>query len=348
MQPISNHSTSFSSSGGFGARLGRAVLAAMIVSSLLVPGFGARSAFAQPAPKPDVPAGDDDKLFSCHKSNGMVSVTFKPETELKDLLAWVMGFTCKNFIADPRIVSTGKKVTIIAPNKLSAADAYETFLIALSTMGLTLIPKGPVYRIVESASAKSETVPIYKKGTPANSDQFVRYILRPTYAQVETLRGALDSIRSTSGSVQTVGSMLIITDYSSQIRDMMSLARAIDVPGNTDGIYTIAVKYADATQLQQKLNEILGVTAGGAGGGGGPPPPTKARPNTPGAPAGGGGGGGGGDDVSGAVPSKILVDDRTNTLIVVASPAGYQRVKSLVDRLDITLDTEGGSSIHVY
>jgi general secretion pathway protein D len=48
------------------------------------------------------------------------------------------------------------------------------------------------------------------------------------------------------------------------------------------------------------------------------------------------------------VPSKILVDDRTNTLIVVSSVPGYQRVKALVDRLDIALDTEGGSAIRVY
>ena len=41
-------------------------------------------------------------------------------------------------------------------------------------------------------------------------------------------------------------------------------------------------------------------------------------------------------------------DDRTNTLIVVSSEAGYLRVKSLVERLDILLDTEGGSAIHVY
>ena len=48
------------------------------------------------------------------------------------------------------------------------------------------------------------------------------------------------------------------------------------------------------------------------------------------------------------MPSKILVDERTNTLIVVSSEAGYLRVKALVDRLDISLDTEGGSAIHVY
>src|SRR5262249_39156929 len=47
-------------------------------------------------------------------------------------------------------------------------------------------------------------------------------------------------------------------------------------------------------------------------------------------------------------PSKILVDDRTNTLIVVSNEAGYLRVKALVDRLDIVLDTEGGAAIRVY
>src|SRR5438045_9782264 len=78
--------------------------------------------FAQPAPgaggtnttTTSTPAsgdGADDALYSCKKRTGQVSVTFKPETELKDLITWVMGFTCKNFMLDPRIVSTGKKVT---------------------------------------------------------------------------------------------------------------------------------------------------------------------------------------------------------------------------------------------
>lgn len=292
-------------------------------------------------------AGDDETLYPCKKRTGQVAVTFKPETELKDLIAWAMGFTCKNFILDPRIVSTGKKVTVMAPVKMSAAEAYNVFLVALSTMGLTVVPKGNMLRIVESATAKSETVPIYKKGVPGNQDQMVRYILRPSYAQVETLRAALDSIRSPAGNVQTAGSMLIITDYASQIRDMMSLARAIDVPGGSDGIYTIPVQHADATQLAQKLNEILGIQ----GGGGGAQPgqamqPRRGVPNQPGVqpgsePA-------GVSDVSSAVPSKILVDDRTNTLIVVSSQAGYLRVKALVDRLDISLDTEGGTSIRVH
>ncbi|MBA3539642.1 MAG: type II secretion system secretin GspD, partial [Deltaproteobacteria bacterium] len=182
-----------------------------------------------------------------------------------------------------------------------------------------------------------------------NTDQIVRYILRPSYAQIETLRGALDSIRSPAGNVQTAGSMLIITDYASQVRDMMSLARSIDIPGGSDGIYTIPVQHADATQLATKLNEILGIQGGSGGGAVG----TNAQPmnGKRGGPTGDAGGGAprpGGDEVAGAVPSKILVDDRTNTLIVVSSQAGYFRVKALVERLDISLDTEGGTSIRVH
>jgi general secretion pathway protein D len=334
----------------------RPFVASVLLTSLvlgLFAGVGVpRVSYAQPAATPGAatPAatapGEDESLYSCKRRTGQVAVTFKPETELKDLITWVMGFTCKNFILDPRIVSTGKKVTVIAPNKMSSNEAYRVFLVALSTMGLTIVPKGNVLRIVESATAKSETVPIFKRGIPADEDQVVRYVLRPTYTQVETLRQALDSIRSPAGNVQAAGTMLIITDYASQVRDMMSLARSIDVPGGSDGIYTIPVHHADATQLAQKLNDILGISAGAGGGAGGPGKrvvnPGVQQPGAPPAPA------VSTDDVSSAVPSKILVDDRSNTLIVVSSEAGYLRVKGLVDRLDISLDTESGSAIHVY
>jgi general secretion pathway protein D len=311
------------------------------ISVVLVLALATPAAFAQPAPgggsaTPSTP--QDDPLYACGKRTGPISVTFKPETELKDLITWVMGFTCKNFILDPRIVSTGKKVTVIAPLKMSQAEAYNVFLAALSTMGLTVVPKGNVMRIVDSPAAKSETVPIYRNGTPPNQDQVVRYILRPSHTNVEVLRAALDGIRSTAGNVAVAGNLLIITDYASQVRDMMTLARAIDLPGNSDGIYTIPVKYADATQLATKLNEILGIQGGTAQPGipRGPTPPgmSGGRPDA--------------SDVSGAVPTKIMVDDRTNTLIVVSSEAGYLRVKALVSRLDIALETEGGSAINVY
>src|ERR1700735_5023856 len=118
--------------------------------------------FAQPTPpankdkdkdKDEKAPGDDESLYSCGKKTGDVAVTFKPETELKDLITWVMGFTCKNFVLNPSVVASAKKVTIIAPLKMSQRDAYRLFLVAMSTMNLTVVPKGNVMRIVEAATA---------------------------------------------------------------------------------------------------------------------------------------------------------------------------------------------------
>ena len=86
------------------------------IAAMLLVAF-ASPVLAQPAPSPAPTSPADDPLYACGKRTGPIAVTFKPETELKDLITWVMGFTCKNFILDPRIVSMGKKVTVIAPLK---------------------------------------------------------------------------------------------------------------------------------------------------------------------------------------------------------------------------------------
>jgi general secretion pathway protein D len=277
--------------------------------------------------KPEPAPGEDESLYSCKNRTGEVAVTFKPETEVSELMTWVMGFTCKNFVLDPRVVVTNKKVTIVAPTKLSHTDAYRLFLTALATVNLTIVPKGKVIRIVDAPTARRETVPLYKSGTPDATDQVVRYVYRPSYAPVETLQQTFMALKSEAGDVQLVGTLIMITDYGSHVRDMMSLAKLVDVPKGSDGIYTISVQHADATKLADKLGNILGLAQQPQAA------PTKGELKTP---------------VAAAAPSKILVDERTNTLIVAASEAGYQRVKALVERLDISLDIEGGASFHVY
>jgi general secretion pathway protein D len=270
-------------------------------------------------------AAVDEVLYSCKTHTGPVTVTFKPETEVKDLVTWVMGFTCKNFVLDPRIVMTGRKVTMIVPNKMAANEAYQTFLVALSTIGLAVIAKGNVMRIVESATAKKEVLPIYKQ-VPGDSDQVVRVVIRPSYAQPEALRQAFASIKSDAGDITVVGSFLVVTDYASALTGMMSLKKLVDVPGGTEGLYTIPIHHGEATKIAQMLTTMFGTTTGAA-----PPKP--------------------GTDLATAselVPSKILVDERTNTLVISATEPAYQRAKALVDRIDVSVDMEAGGSIHTY
>jgi general secretion pathway protein D len=304
-----------------------------------------RGALAQPR-KEGEPAGAgaaaaaDEALYSCGAHKGPVAVTLKPETEVKELVTWVMGFTCRNFVLDPRIVSTGKKVTVIAPNKMSPAEAYRMFLVALSTVGLAVVAKGTAMRIVEAASARREALPIYKQ-IPGDSDQIVRVVVRPSYAQPEALKQAFLSIKSDAGDIATVGSMLVITDFASTLSAMMSLKKLVDVPGGTEGIYTIPIRHGDAAKVAQMLTAMFSPSPGAHAPMGPPAMPAGAMPGAArqGAePA----------QASEPVPSKILVDDRTNTLVVSASEPAYQRAKALIDRIDVPVALESGGSIHTY
>src|SRR5439155_7388873 len=111
-----------------------------------------------------------------------------------------------------------------------------------STVGLTVVPKGKGYRIVESATSRTQTLPIYTKKPPDDTDQVVRYVMRPKYAKPETLQKAFTAVRSEAGDIQVVGSLVLVTDYGSSVRDMIQLTKLIDVPEGTDAIYTLPVR----------------------------------------------------------------------------------------------------------
>jgi len=311
---------------------GRVAAAVLVLLALAL----ARPAAAQPAggggDNGEAP-GEDAQLYQCKKAKAASAVTLKPETELKDLLTWAMSFTCKNFIYESSILQRSKKLTVIAPNSMSPQQAYRLFLVGLSTMGLTVVPKGNVLRVVEAANAKGETVPIYRRGSPANSDDVVRLILRPQHIAVEDMSNALSVVKSQIGVIQPVAKagVLVVTDYSSHVRDMVTLVKELDQPATGEGIYTITVHYADAVQLAAKLSEILGtntpaVAVGGKG------QPMGSNPA----------------EVAAAVPSKILADERTNSLILLSSEAGYLRVRALVERLDVPMEGADSGSIHVH
>ncbi|MBA3500385.1 MAG: type II secretion system secretin GspD [Myxococcota bacterium] len=271
--------------------------------------------------------GEDEALYRCKSRTAEVAVSFKPDMELKELMTWVVGFTCKNFILDPRVVATGKKVTVIAPNKMSATEAYRMFLVALSTMNLTVVPKGNVLRIADAGASRRDTVPMLRKGTPTD-DQVVRYILRPTYAAPDVLVQALATLKSEVGEVQQIGSMLMLTDYGGNVRDMLSLVKMVDLPKGSEGIYTITIEHANAQVVADKVGGILGVTKEVAAAPKPGSPPTALT--------------------SALTPSKVMVDERTNTIILAASDVAFERFRALAKRIDVALDIEGGQSVHVY
>ncbi|HEY5924999.1 MAG TPA: type II secretion system secretin GspD [Kofleriaceae bacterium] len=292
------------------------------------------AAVAQPAGADVV----DESIYNCKPRTASVEITFKPEIELKELLSWAVGFTCKRFVYDPRIVSTGRKVALIAPGKQTPAQAYDMFTTALATLGFTVVPRRTLLEIVETAGGKTKAPQLYKDKLPDASEQVVRYLMRPTHAQPDTLSKALTAFKSDAGDVQPLGAFVLMTDHASNVRDMVTIAKLVDVPGGTDGIYAIPVMHADAAKLLVKIEQLLDVGASGGSSPGSRVPVGRPIGTAEHAVL----------RETSATPSKILVDERTNTLIVAGTDAAYQRVKALVATLDIALGIEGGTTMHVY
>jgi general secretion pathway protein D len=89
----------------------------------------------------------------------VVKLNLKPSTEIADLVAWISSVTCKQFVL-PAGIAGGKTVTIVSPQLITADEAYDLFLSALDSVGLTVYRSGHFLRVIEVGKAKTSPVPL--------------------------------------------------------------------------------------------------------------------------------------------------------------------------------------------
>jgi general secretion pathway protein D len=293
----------------------------------------------------------EDSLYDCPEKQrkGEYVVSLKPETTLDDLIKWAMTFHCKNFVYSSDIGKRSAKVTIMTPKRMSARQAWRVFLVGLQSMNLTVVPKGNILEIVETSKAKANAIPIYTKGRAPAADQLVRVVLRPQNLSVDDLAKVLQELKSSNGQVTAIGKagIVMVSDMGSNVSKMADLMLTVDQPVIGERLYMIRVLHADANELATKLTDILGTKDTPASSSSKSKSKSKSKsrskeikrsgPTSI-----------GDSEVHAAIPSKIIAEERINSLIVLGSEAAYLRVKALVKRLDVGVDVEGAGRIHVY
>src|SRR5262249_29493109 len=116
------------------------------------------------SPAKKKPAAESTEDLGCRKlpaGKRVVKLTLKPETDLADLVAWISSITCKEVILPGTIPPGSKKVTVTSPQLMTPEEAYDLFLAALNSVGLTVVRTGRVHTIIESSKAKTSPVPVY-------------------------------------------------------------------------------------------------------------------------------------------------------------------------------------------
>ncbi|HEY7373635.1 MAG TPA: hypothetical protein VIF57_15850 [Polyangia bacterium] len=140
------------------------VALASVVVAIGAPASASRAA-RQPPAAAAAPARAADDGDSCQRlpAGKRLKLNLKPNTDLVDLVSWISAITCKQFIVPGTIPPHSKTVTIVSPRPITVAEAYDLFLEALESVGLTAYSSHGVMRVVETAKIASHPIPVVVK-----------------------------------------------------------------------------------------------------------------------------------------------------------------------------------------
>jgi general secretion pathway protein D len=293
---------------------------------------------------------DDD----CARTRPNAPITFNLEdADLPDLIRLISQITCKRFILPGKTRSI--KATVYAPTKVTPNEAYQAFLSILQLNGMTVVPSGRYLKVVESQNIENQTTPLYTGGSPTPADdRFVTRMHRVENISAEDAATLLTRFKSPEGQVSAYAptNTLILTDMGSNIRRMLRVVEAVDVPRTGEQIWIERIHYVDAAELATLLTELFPV--GQPGGGAGPsanaaqssrPSPPRTGP-MPGSADPGGGGPATVGSRAGARITKIMPEARSNSLVIVATESAYLRILEVIREIDVPLEGEGGIHVH--
>jgi len=276
-------------------------------------------------------------------------VTFNLEdADLPELVRLMSQITGRSFILPSK--SRSIKATVYAPTKVTAAEAYQAFLSILELNGMAIVPSGRYLKIVESGRVEGRAVPLYSgdESVPTG-DRYVTRLQQVKNISAEDASKLLERFKSPDGGLTAYAptNMLIMTDTGTNLRRMLRILSEIDIARTGEQMWVEQVHHATATDLEKRLNDIFDVAGANAPQSqqpkppatrGAPPPAPQPQPGQPGATTIGAS--------SESRLTKVIADERTNSLIIVATEPAYLRVLEVLKHLDVPLEGDGHMHVH--
>jgi len=238
--------------------------------------------------------------------------------DLPVFIKFISELTGKNFVIDKAVRG---KVTIISPTKISPDEAYRVFESVLEVHGFTTVPSGSITKIVPAVSARSKSVETrFQEDVVGPEDKVVTQLIPLKYADPDALKKLFAPLISKSSVIVSYSPTrtLIVTDVLSNIKRLLSITKAIDVAGVGEEISVVQLQHAMAATLAKSLTTVFQR---------GRVKPKRAL------------------QVQAEV--RVVPDERTNSLILLASEDDTIKIKQLVKLLDRE-PPRGEGGIRVY
>ncbi len=244
-----------------------------------------------------------------------VTIDFN-NVDINVFIKFISELTGKNFVVDQRVRGN---VTIISPTKISIAEAYKVFESVLDVHGFNTVQAGKVIKILPSPEARTSDIETRTGTRPAApTDRLVTQLIPLTYADPNDIKRLFTPMVSKTSLIVAYDptNTLIVTDVLSNIQRLLKILKEIDIAGAGREISVIPLENADSGKMVTTLASIFQTAKGAKKG-------------------------------STREASKFVADERTNSLVVLASEVETVRIRQLIDYLDRETP-RGKEKIRVY
>jgi general secretion pathway protein D len=244
-----------------------------------------------------------------------VTIDFN-NVDINVFIKFISELTGNNFVVDQRVKGN---VTIISPTKISIREAYRVFESVLEVHGYSAVKAGKVIKIVPTPDARTKNIETKLRADAISpQDKLITQLIPLHYADPNDIKRLFTPLVSKSSVIVAYPptNMLIVTGVHSNIQRLMKIIDTIDIPGIGREISVIPIEYADSNKLVTLLNSVF------------QPQPAGKK---------------------GVQPERavFVADERTNTIVVLASEDDTTRIRRLIMLLDKETP-RGKEKIRVY
>ena len=246
-----------------------------------------------------------------------VQVNFE-DVDIKDFTKVVSQAVGKDIIVPPTLRG---KITVISPKPIPKRELFNLYVAALDELGYQVVDYGSYVKIVRNRHAARESTTVVR-GKLDGGDRVLTYVYLPHHLNVLNLQGLVRNMLSDIGRVSFVrdANAIVVTDKEKNLHRLMVILNRLDRTPVKLQIATFTLKNASAKDAVKVLSSIL--DRGFA------------------------------FDIARTVPIPgkdyyhFAVDERTNTIFLVGTPAVIEKVKTLLPHIDSPVSVKSGD-IHI-
>jgi general secretion pathway protein D len=250
-------------------------------------------------------------VVSAQSKGQRITPNFR-DVEIGQVIEAVAQVTGKTIIPDQRIRTN---VTMLSQTPMTPEAFYEAFLALLQVHSFVAVESGGIIKIVPDANARQMPNQDLRGSVDSGSDELVTQVIAVENVNAAQLVPVLRPLMPQNAHLAAypAGNILIISDRASNVSRVMRIIRRIDQQGDNE-VDIVNLQHASASEVVRVVNTFFAQQAAAEGGGGGS-------------------------------PTRVIADDRSNSVLIGGDKSARLRIKALIAHLDTPLESGGDTQV---